>query len=87
MDIRRYCRLEFLRALGETAMRYCTISLTHGSRPVGNHIERCVTVTFAFTSETHYRTALELNFAQYLKTNIEMRKSFTENINVNIRML
>lgn len=87
IDIRRYCRLEFLRALGETAMRYCTISLTHGSRPVGNHIERCVTVTFAFTSETHYRTALELNFAQYLRTNIEMRKSFTENINVNIRML
>lgn len=75
IDIMNYCKLEFLRAFGDDALRFCKISSSEGMVPVGNHIERCLNITFSFTSERYYNMAKELNFEEYLQVNVEMRKS------------
>lgn len=75
IDILNYCKLEFLRAFGDDALRFCKISSSEGMMPVDNHIERCLNITFSFTSERYYNMAKEINFEEYLQINIEMRKS------------
>lgn len=75
IDILNYCKLELLRAFGDDALRFCKISSSEGMVPVDNHIEKCLNVTFSFTSERYYNMAKELNFEEYLRVNIEMRKS------------
>lgn len=84
IDILNYCKLEFLRAFGDDALRFCKISSSEGMMPVDNHIERCLNITFSFTSERYYNMAKEINFEEYLQINIEMRKSCIHLINIQI---
>lgn len=83
MDILNYCKLELLRAFGDDALRFCKISSSEGMMPVNNHIEKCLNITFSFTSERYDNMAKELNFEEYLQINIEMRRSFSWNIKIN----
>ena len=87
IDILNYCKLELLRAFGDDALRFCKISSSEGTIPVGNHIERCLNITFSFTSERYYNMAKELNFEEYLRINIEMRKSCNNPVFIQIRNL
>lgn len=84
IDILNYCKLEFLRAFGDDALRFCKISSSVEMMPVDNHIERCLNITFSFTSERYYNMAKEINFEEYLQINIEMRKSCIHLINIQI---
>lgn len=84
MDVLQYCKLEFLRALGDDALRFCKISMEESNRAVSNHIEKCLNLTFAFTSERYYRLAQELNFAEYLQVNVDLRKSFSYGLNITL---
>lgn len=84
IDIMNYCKLEFLRAFGDDALRFCKISSSERMVPVGNHIERCLNITFSFTSERYYNMAKELNFEEYLQVNVEMRKSCTWAIKLDV---
>lgn len=82
IDILNYCKLEFLRAFGDDALRFCKISSSEGMMPVDNHIEKCLNITFSFTSERYYNMAKELNFEEYLQINVEMRKSYSWTVKI-----
>lgn len=87
IDILNYCKLELLRAFGDDALRFCTISSSEGMMPVDNHIERCLNITFSFTSERYYNMAKEVNFEGYLQVNVEMRKSINISVNIIINII
>lgn len=84
IDVKQYCRLEFMRAFGEDSMRYCDIDMSLEPIPVGNHIEKCLFITFTVTSERLFETVYNSDFVEYLQINIDIRKSFCCNIKINL---
>ncbi len=80
IDLLQYCKMEFMRAFGEEAIRYCNISLSESSISVEGHIEKCINVHFNMLSEVLREEVNNSDFFNYLKINIELRKSFVQNI-------
>lgn len=76
IDLLQYCRMEFMRAFGEEAMGYCNISLSESNIPVDGHIEKCINIHFNILSEVLKDEVNNADFFNYLKINIELRKSF-----------
>ena len=77
IDLLQYCKMEFMRAFGEEAIGYCNISLSEGSIPVDGHIEKCINIHFNIISEALKDEVNNSDFFNYLKINIELRKSFS----------
>lgn len=77
MDLLQYCKMEFMRAFGEEAISYCNISLSESNVPVDRHIEKCINVHFQILSESLKEEINKSDFFDYLKINIELRKSFS----------
>lgn len=82
IDLLQYCRMEFMRAFGEEAIGYCNISLSENTIPVDGHIEKCINVHFNIISEVLRDEVKNSDFFNYLKINIELRKSFSWKINL-----
>ena len=82
MDLLQYCKMEFMRAFGEEAISYCQISLSESNIPVDGRIEKCIVVHFNIISETLKEEVNNSDFFDYLKINIELRKSFSLNIKI-----
>lgn len=80
-DLIQYVRVELIRALGDDALRFCEITLGHKTIPVGNHIEKCITVSISCLNERMYEQIMDFNLSRYLELNIQLR-SFIGNINV-----
>jgi len=77
IDLLQYCKMEFMRAFGEEAMGYCNISLSESNIPVDGHIEKCINIHFNIISEVLKEDVNNSDFFNYLKINIELRKSFS----------
>ena len=82
IDLLQYCRMEFMRAFGEEAMGYCNISLSEGNIPVDGHIEKCINLHFNIQSEVLKEEVNNSDFFNYLKINIELRKSFSYKLTI-----
>lgn len=80
IDLLQYCKMEFMRAFGEEAMGYCNISLSESNIPVDGHIEKCINIHFNIISEVLKDEVNNSDFFNYLKINIELRKSFNHSI-------
>lgn len=76
IDLLQYCKMEFMRAFGEEAIGYCNISLSESSIPIDGHIEKCINIHFNIISEVLKDEVNNSDFFNYLKINIELRKSF-----------
>lgn len=83
IDILRYCRMEWLRAFGDEALKFCKITTKTGSIPAARRIEKCLFITFEISSEKLFEETLASNFQSYLEINMEMRKSFECEVRVN----
>lgn len=79
IDLIQYCKVEFMRAFGEDAIRFCNITLSDGNTTVDNHIEKCISINFNFNSDNLREQVLNSDFFKYLEVNIELRKSFGTN--------
>ena len=77
IDLLQYCRMEFMRAFGEEAIGYCNISLSESNIPVDGHIEKCINIHFNIISEVLKEEVNNSDFFNYMKINIELRKSFS----------
>ena len=77
IDLLQYCKMEFMRAFGEEAIGYCNISLSESNIPVDGHIEKCINIHFNIISEVLKEEVNTSDFINYLKINIELRKSFS----------
>lgn len=77
IDLLQYCKMEFMRAFGEDAIGYCQISLSESNMPVDGHIEKCIVIHFNIISEALKEEVNNSDFFNYLKINIELRKSFS----------
>lgn len=77
IDLLQYCKMEFMRAFGEEAIGYCNISLSENNIPVDGHIEKCINIHFNIISEVLKEEINNSDFFNYLKINIELRKSFS----------
>lgn len=77
IDLLQYCKMEFMRAFGEEAIGYCQISLSESNQPVDGRIEKCIVVHFDIASEALKDELNNSDFFDYLKINIELRKSFS----------
>ena len=82
IDLLQYCKMEFMRAFGEEAIGYCNISLSESNIPVDGHIEKCINIHFNIISEVLKDEVSNSDFFNYLKINIELRKSFSWKINL-----
>ena len=82
MDLLQYCKMEFMCAFGEEAMGYCSISLSESNAPVDKHIEKCINVHFKILSESLKEEVNNSDFFDYLKINIELRKSFSQRLHI-----
>ena len=82
IDLLQYCKMEFMRAFGEETIGYCNISLAENSIPVDGHIEKCINIHFNIISEVLKDEVNNSDFFNYLKINIELRKSFSYNISI-----
>lgn len=82
IDLLQYCKMEFMRAFGEEAIGYCNISLSESSTPVEGHIEKCINIQFNILSEVLKDEINDSDFFDYLKINIELRKSFSSTPNI-----
>ncbi len=82
IDLLQYCKMEFMRAFGEEAIGYCNISLSEGNIPVDGHIEKCINIHFNIISEALKDEVNNSDFFNYLKINIELRKSFSMLIDI-----
>ena len=77
IDLLQYCKMEFMRAFGEEAIGYCNISLSESNIPVDGHIEKCINIHFNIISEVLKEEVNNSDFFNYLKINVELRKSFS----------
>lgn len=77
IDILQYCKMEFMRAFGEDAIGYCQISLSESNMLVDGRIEKCIVIRFNIISEALKEEVNNSDFFDYLKINIELRKSFS----------
>lgn len=82
IDLLQYCKMEFMRAFGEEAIGYCNISLSESSTPVEGHIEKRIDIQFNILSEVLKEEVNNSDFFNYLKINIELRKSFSLTLNI-----
>ena len=80
IDLLQYCKMEFMRVFGEEAIGYCNISLSESSIPVDGHIEKCINIHFNIISEVLKDEVNNSDFFNYLKINIDLRKSFNRDI-------
>lgn len=80
IDLLQYCKMEFMRAFGEEAIGYCNISLLESNIPVDGHIEKSINIHFNIISEVLKDEVNNSDFFNYLKINIELRKSFSHTI-------
>ena len=77
IDLLQYCKMEFMRAFGEEAIGYCNIRLSESNIPVDGHIEKCINIHFNIISEVLKEEVNNSDFFNYLKINVELRKSFS----------
>lgn len=77
MDLIQYCKVELIRALGDEALRYCEISLSHKTVPVDNHIEKNIIISLVCMTERVYLQIQSINLPQYLDINIGIHGSFS----------
>ena len=82
IDLLQYCKMEFMRAFGEEAIGNCNISLSESCLPVDGHIEKCINIHFNIMSEVLKEEVNNLDFFNYLKINIELRKSFSWKVTI-----
>lgn len=77
IDLLQYCKMEFMRAFGEESIGYCNITLSESSIPIDGHIEKCINIHFNIITEVLKEEVNNSDFFNYLKINIELRKSFS----------
>ena len=77
IDLLQYCKMEFMHAFGEEAIGFCSISLSESNIHVDDHIEKCINIHFNIISEVLKDEVNNSDFFNYLKINIELRKSFS----------
>lgn len=82
IDLLQYCKMEFMRAFGEEAIGYCNISLSESNIPVDGHIEKSINIHFNIISEVLKDEVNNSDFFNYLKINIELRKSFSYKLTI-----
>ena len=80
IDLSQYCKMEFMRTFGEGAIGYCNISLSESCISVDGYIEKCINIHFNILSEVLKEEVKKSDFVNYLKINIELRKSFSSEI-------
>lgn len=84
IDLIQYCKVEFMRAFGEDAVRYCNVLLSEDCVTVDNHIEKCLNIRFDISSESLKEEVRNSDFFAYLKINVELRKSFSWKVNLRV---
>ena len=77
IDLLQYCKMEFMRAFGEEAIGYCNVTLSESNISVDGHIEKCINLHFNIISEVLKEEVNNSDFFNYMKINIELRKSFS----------
>lgn len=82
IDLLQYCKMEFMRAFGEEAIGYCNIYLSESNIPIEEHIEKCINIHFNIISEVLKEKVNNSDFFNYLKINIELRKSFSWEVTI-----
>ena len=82
IDLLQYCKVEFMRAFGEEAINSCNISLSESYVPIDGHIEKCINIHFNILSEALKTEVNNSDFFNYLKINIELRKSFSYQLTI-----
>lgn len=82
IDLLQYCKMEFMRAFGEETIGYCNISLSESNIPVEEHIEKCINIHFNIISEVLKEKVNNSDFFNFLKINIELRKSFSWEVTI-----
>lgn len=82
IDLLQYCKMEFMRAFGEEAIGYCNVSISESNIPVDSHIEKCINIHFNIISEVLKEEVNNSDFFNYLKINIELRKSFSYKLTI-----
>lgn len=80
VDLLQYCRLELIRAFDTDVASQCKVTMEDGNIAMGDHIEKCVTLRFTFSTHTARQRVLTSDFFEYLQINIELRKSFAWNV-------
>ena len=84
IDLLQYCKMEFMRAFGEEAIEYCNITYSESNIPVDAHIEKCINIHFNIISEVLKEDVNNSDFFNYLRINIELRKSFSWEIKISL---
>lgn len=87
MDLIQFCKVELIRALGDDALRYCDITISHKTTPVGNHIEKNVNVIINISSENIYEYVKSIVLKQYLAVNAALRSSTDMRIDIIINII
>ena len=87
IDIIQYCKVELIRAFGDDIMRYCELRIVNESTPVGQHIEKSLKIIFKFNSEKLYKLAKDINFNDYVISNLQLRYSGLHRINTIITLV
>lgn len=82
IDLLQYCKMEFMRAFGEEAIGYYNVSLSESCISVDDYIEKCINIHFNILSEVLKEEVNNSDFFNYLKVNIELRKSFNSKIKI-----
>ena len=82
IDLLQYCKMEFMRAFGEEAIGYCNIYLSESNIPIEEHIEKCINIHFNIISAVLKEKVNNSDFFNYLKINIELRKSFSWEVTI-----
>ena len=84
IDLIQFCKVELIRALGDDALKYCEISISHTTIPVEHHIEKVSILTVNVISEQIFKVAESINLTTYLETIIQLKSAFTRQIIVKL---
>ena len=86
MDLIQFCKVELIRALGDDALRYCDITISHKTIPVGNHIEKALVITLSFYNKQLYDIAHAISLADYIQLCVMMRKSIQYTVFIKLQI-
>ena len=86
MDLIQLCKVELIRALGDDALRYCDITISHKTIPVGNHIEKALVIILSFTSDRLLETAKEIMLKEYLECKINIQSGLRNKIIITLNL-
>lgn len=84
IDLIQFCKVELIRALGDDALKYCEIKLSHITKSISRHIEKVLCVDMIISSEKMYRCATDMRLSEYMSININMRSSLSRQVDISL---